>query len=702
MRVTVNPIRRVVTMLQEMQKKIIGEGETEAKLFDEYMCYCKTGGSTLQASIDEATTKIPQLESSIEGFGAENVQLVQDIDQAKKDRAESEATMAEATGIREKEAAAYAKEEASQKTDIAAMTKAVAALEKGMAGAFLQTPEAAVLSRVASSDDWEQSDRQAIASFLSAGQGDADSYAPSSGEILGIVKQMKDTMSKDLAEDIAAEEAAIKAYEGLMSAKTKEVKALSQSIETKTTRLGETGTGLVEMKEDLDDTKKALEEDTAFLKDFAINCANKQGEWDARSKLRAEELVALADTIKILNDDDALDLFKKALPSPSLLQLKVTSKEVMRSARQALARGKKHDARLNLIAMAMHGKKVNFDKIVGMIDEMVVLLKKEQGDDDSKKAYCQKELDAADDQKKALERTKSQLLTTIADGKEAVATLIEEIEALTAGIQALDKQVAEGTELRKEENTEYKKLMASNSAAKELLSIAKNRMNKFYNPKLYKAPPKQELSEEDRIAVNNGGTPPPTEKPGGIAGTGVAIPAAASFVQVSLHSSGSKAAPPPPPETFGAYTNKGEESNGVIGMIDLLVKDLDKEMTESETEEKTSQEDYEKFMADAAEKRSLDAKSLENKESAKAAAEESVLTAEQEDKATLKELMANAEYIGSLHAECDWLISNFEVRKQARSDEIDSLGRVKGVLSGADYSLVQTSSHSRLLRRRRA
>jgi len=117
---------------------------------------------------------------------------------------------------------------------------------------------------------------------------------------------------------------------------------------------------------------------------------------------------------------------------------------------------------------------------------------------------------------------------------------------------------------------------------------------RFYNPKLYKAPPKQELSREDRIAVNMGGDAPTTPAPGGIAGTGVTV-----FLQTS----GDKAAPPPPPETFGAYSKKSEESNGVIGMIDLLVADLDKEMTEAETEEKNAQADYEEMMADSAEKR---------------------------------------------------------------------------------------------------
>ena len=67
-------------------------------------------------------------------------------------------------------------------------------------------------------------------------------------------------------------------------------------------------------------------------------------------------------------------------------------------------------------------------------------------------------------------------------------------------------------------------------------------------------------------------------------------------------------APPPPPETAGAYTKKSEESGGVIAMIDTLIADLDKEMTEAEATEKNSQEDYEKLMADSSEKRTKDSK----------------------------------------------------------------------------------------------
>merc|ERR1719362_2104768 len=123
-------------------------------------------------------------------------------------------------------------------------------------------------------------------------------------------------------------------------------------------------------------------------------------------------------------------------------------------------------------------------------------LKVEQADDDAKKEYCATAFDQADDKKKGLERSVSDLETSIENAKEDIVKLGEEIDVLKAAIKELDKNVLEATEQRKEENEDFKELMASDTAAKELMKFAKNRLNKFYNPKMYKAPPKTELSSE--------------------------------------------------------------------------------------------------------------------------------------------------------------------------------------------------------------
>merc|ERR1719450_1937134 len=270
-------------------------------------------------------------------------------------------------------------------------------------------------------------------------------------------------------------------------AKTKEINALTKAVESKTARIGDLGVQLVTLKEDLDDTTKSLAEDEAFLKDMDNQCKTKEDEWAARQKIRAEELVAIADTIKLLNDDDALELFKKTLPSPSLLQVK-TSEKATREHALAVLEGDKHDFRINLVSLALKGKKVSFAKVVKMIDDMVALLKTEQTDDDNKKEYCNTLLDKTEDDLKSLELTVSDLGKAIADYKERIATMTEEIAALEDGIKSLDKQVAEATEDRKEEHEENTETLANDNAAKGIIEVAKNRLNKFYNPKLYKPP----------------------------------------------------------------------------------------------------------------------------------------------------------------------------------------------------------------------
>merc|ERR1719301_340446 len=121
-----------------------------------------------------------------------------------------------------------------------------------------------------------------------------------------------------------------------------------------------------------------------------------------------------------------------------------------------------------------------------MIDDMVGVLGDEQVSDDEKKEYCATEFDTAEDEKKALERAIGKLEKAIDENKTMIATLKEEIEALDDGIKALDKSVVEATEQRKEENEDFTANLAANNAAKDIIGIAKNRLNKFYNPKLYK------------------------------------------------------------------------------------------------------------------------------------------------------------------------------------------------------------------------
>jgi len=663
-----NPIRKVVNLLQNLQKQVTSEGEKETELYEKFACYCKNGAGALEKSIADAGTKITELEASIESNVAEKKQLDADLKAAAADRTAAKEAVAEATSLRKKEADAFAKFSSDSTTNLAALGKAIVAIAKGSGQSFLQTSTAGTIRNLAVTLDMADADRQELVSFLSGEQG----YAPQGGEILGMLKQMNDEMAADLKEATDAENAAIKSFDELVAAKKKEIASLSEQIEVKTTRAGEIAVAIATVANDIEDTKESLADDKKFLQDLAKNCDTKKVQYEENMKMRGQELIALADTIKILNDDDALDLFKKTLPSSaSFLQLKVGA-SMVRARALALLRNT-HRPEVDFIALALHGKSAGFGKVIEMIDGMVGILKTEQKDDDEKKAYCAEEFDLAEDKKKELELTIKDLETAIEAAQGETAKLQDEVAALQAGIKALDESVAEATEQRKEENAEYKELMSNDGAAKELLAFAKNRLNKFYNPKLYKPPAKRELSEEDRITVNMGGTLAATQPAGGIAGTGITALA--------------QEAPPPPPETMGAYKKSSEGNSGVIAMIDILVKDLDKEMTVATAEEKDAQGDYEKMMKDSADKRAQDSKSVSDKQSALADLAEAIEGHTEEKKSASDELGATLARIHALHGECDWIVQYYDARKEARVGEIDALGKAKDVLNGADYSL---------------
>merc|ERR1719162_1715566 len=138
---------------------------------------------------------------------------------------------------------------------------------------------------------------------------------------------MNDDMQKDLDDATANENAAIQAHSELVAIKNKEINAVSESIESKMVRSGAIAFEHAEQLNDLDDTTEDLAESKKFFADLDINCANKKKEWSLYQKMQGEERIALADTIKILNDEDALELFKKTLPgsSASLLQVSVSA-----------------------------------------------------------------------------------------------------------------------------------------------------------------------------------------------------------------------------------------------------------------------------------------------------------------------------------------------------------------------------------------
>merc|ERR1719311_1005511 len=510
---------------------------------------------------------------------------------------------------------------------------------------------------------------------------------------------MKDEMDKDLNGAISDEEKAAAGFEELATAKKEEISAASSAIETKTQRSGELAVSVVTTADDIEDTTKELDDLQSFLANLASQCATKKKEWAERCKVRAEEVAAISEAIKILNDDDALDLFKKTLSLESIAAststrkfglLAVAASTSARASAVARARnmvaamtrkGAPHKAQLELLELSLKAKKVDFSKVLAMIDGMEAVLKEEQADDDSTKAFCDKDLAKSESEKKDTEEAIAASEAFIEETTAESAATAEEIKDLQKEIKQLDKAVAEATEQRKEEHADFLVFQQQSNAALQLIDKAKNRLFKFYRPTMYKEAPKQELTEEEKILAASGRSDMiATAAPEYIAGT-------TQTVFAEIRRSLSLDAPaPPPPETWGAYQKKDGKSNGVIALMDMLLKELSGDLTTSENDEKTAQKDYEELMADSQATRSQNVASITDKEAAKADMD----TAVEETKAKLDSQHASLadikQYILQLHANCDFIIENYDLRKAARENELTSLANAKAVLSGADYS----------------
>merc|ERR1719238_1451152 len=192
--------------------------------------------------------------------------------------------------IREKEHSEYAAATGDLGTNLEAMTAAIAALEKGMGESFLQSAgkKTVLIQAVQKTEAVDDYQKDELLSFLQ-GTNPFGAYSGRSGEIVGMLKAMKDEMAGDLKSTVAAEEAAVKGFEELSAAKKAEIAAAGEAIESKTVRSGELAVAVTTTADDIEDTTAEMKETQAFLANLGAQCAEKKKEWAERQSMRGEE-----------------------------------------------------------------------------------------------------------------------------------------------------------------------------------------------------------------------------------------------------------------------------------------------------------------------------------------------------------------------------------------------------------------------------
>merc|ERR1719281_520946 len=479
--------------------------------------------------------------------------------------------------------------------------------------------------------------RKLLSSMLQAEA--VTAYAAQSGEIFGILKQMKETFESDLSVSQKEELQNQAAYEELKTAKEAEIAAGQNAIETKTQELANVDEKNAQAKEDIEDTRNSLSADERFLMDLKEKCQMTDQEWEERQKTRQEEISAVSEAISILSADDAHDLFTKTF---NFVQKKRVAQSQRRESAAKLLAGlgkRLHNPRM--VAMATQVRLDAFTKVKAAIDKMVTELLKEKEDEIKHRDYCIGGLNENEKSTETKDRDKSDVSMKIEDLTMTIEKLVKEIETLKAEIVELQTQMKRAGEDRELENKEFQGTVADQRATQKLLNQALSVLQGFYNKK------------------------------------------AAALAQTNKQ----EPAGPPPPPGFKGYKKQGG-AGGVMGMIQQIINDAKVMEVEAIKDEEEAQRAYEGFVKET--NRSVDEKStgITNKQEDKAKAQGEKTSSEEEKKEHMLTLEQLANSAADLHKSCDFVIKNFDIRQEARDQEIEALKQAKAILSGAKFEFL--------------
>jgi len=644
------PVTKVVNLLKDMLKQLEKEAEEDEEIFDKLACWCETNDKEKTKSIIDAETRIKDLTTSIEELSASSSRLNTEIKNLNQEVADNQAALDAATAIRQKELAEFNAEEKDLLLSIQALKQAVTVLSKHNSAAFLQTDgpnmqavASMIQYQLASHSELLQnvlspSERKTVAAFVQSPMDyfDAEptfkqSYAPQSGEIFGILKQMKESFETNLAETQKDEASNVAAFEQLKAAKEDEIVAGQEQSETKVQELASTDEKNAQAKEDIDDTRASLTEDEAFLTMLKEKCSSTDAEWEERQKTRQLEMEACSKALAVLSSDEAHDLFTKTF-NPAFLQVEEHSERRAEAASVLKAMALKNNSP-RLAALAMKVKLDAFVRVKKAIDDMVTQLLAEKQDEIKHKDFCVEEFNTNQLQTERKDREKEDLIALIEDLELTIKTLSAEIDTLKSEIAQLNVEMKRAGEDRDKQNKEFQQIVADQRAAQKLLTAALEILKGFYEKK------------EAALAQTEG---------------------------------------PPPPPGFKEYKKSGA-AGGVMGMIQEIINDAKKMEAEALRAEEEAQAAYEGFVKDSNASIQEKTKSQVNKTEEKAKAEENMNQAIQDKEAALLELEQLSNYNAELHQSCDFIMKNFEIRQTARDEEIEALKQAKSILSGAKF-----------------
>merc|ERR1719313_1147859 len=477
------PVQKVARLLTEMKDQLGADAKSDEELYEKMGCFCATNKKDKTDAVDMAEKNIVSLKGKIEELTAKSAELSSAITRLGGEIAKAEGALNQATSIREKENGEFSDSEKELMESLASCTAAIETLSGQQA--FLQVSEkhreavhkqlkAVVLKH---KDVLAPSQRSKILSFLQGPMGNK-SYNSRSGDIFGILEQMKETFTTSLKSERSEEATAVSDFEALKAGKMKEINARKQQVMDKTAALSTAKEELAHSKHELGMTKKQLSADEAFLVELGERCANADKEYAERTKMRATEIAAVSEALSIVMDDSARDLFADTYG----VFTQTRARQSGARAANVLASVAKKTKSAALLELSDKARRDSFTKVTEMIDTMVADLKKEQEDEYKHQEFCAKELSENEQQQ--------------TDTKDHISDLTSEIDESTDKVETLASEIAEmhvqlkrAGEDRVLANEEFQRTIQDQRATQLILNKVMKRLEK-----VYEAPPPPEAN----------------------------------------------------------------------------------------------------------------------------------------------------------------------------------------------------------------
>jgi len=631
------PVSKVINLLKDMQAQLEKEGEEDQKVYDAMTCWCETNDKAKTKSIADGEAHIVDLQTKIEELTGTSARLNTETEKLDKEIKKNTDALDKATALRKKQLAEFTTEEQDLLSSISSLKGAVTTLSAHNGASLMQIVKTEFKKHEALLKRNLSHELHKIAlSLLQQPSTFGDSYAPQSGPIFGLLSQMKETFETNLVNSQKQEDTHQKAFEGLKAATTEEINAGEEQFDAKTQELAATDEANGQAKEDLADTRDTLAADQEFLGMLKEKCALVDEEMAQRQKTRNLEIEAVSKALAVLSGDDAHDLFTKTFNFVQINSATHFARRAKASAVLAAAGAKLNRPQLSALASRM--RLDAFSVIKGALDKMEKRLAAEAEAEIKQKDYCVDGLNEnqLDTEQKQREKTDTQ--DKIDDLTEHIKVLTEDIATLKEDIGFLQLQMKRAGEDREKESAEFQMTVQDQRATQKLLNKALTILKGFYDKKV----------------------------------------AAASFVQKQ------EPAGPPPPPGFKSYENN-RSSGGVMGMIQQIIDDAKAMEEEAVHAEDETIKAYGAFVEETNNSINAKAKSEIDKSAEKASAEKSLAEANEDMNEKLEELLALANKNQELHHGCDYLLKNFDIRQEARDQELEALKDAEAIMSGATF-----------------